>query len=269
MKDSIFNGIWLFGETGFTGSSLIPDYLITESKTWFQIPEWFPFWKYRTYGLQHHSKKTDKYNLDTVKKVMKYFDIVVGEFTDQGEVKNKMTLDKCLINLVNEQQHHVMVYHNDEYVGDLRWAYDLIKRGIYDPKPLGKGGTCCYGKSDLDGKWYGWSHRAMYGFTVGSTVKKGDCAYFPKNEDDYMESMKLFWSSEDHLDIKVYKEEVEGKSGCRVEWTYSDKILNKDLRNQINSVFNEFPSEYGKGEWFAQTENDAMQMARDFARGVS
>lgn len=23
-------------------------------------------------------------------------------------------------------------------------------------------------------KWYGWSHRAVFGFTVGDTVKKGD-----------------------------------------------------------------------------------------------
>ncbi len=24
-------------------------------------------------------------------------------------------------------------------------------------------------------KWYGWSHRAIYGFGIGHTVKKGDC----------------------------------------------------------------------------------------------
>lgn len=28
-----------------------------------------------------------------------------------------------------------------------------------------------------DGKWYGWSHRAVYGFGIGDKVKKGDCAY--------------------------------------------------------------------------------------------
>ena len=29
-----------------------------------------------------------------------------------------------------------------------------------------------YGKSDADGKWYGWSHRAVYGFKVGDKIKK-------------------------------------------------------------------------------------------------
>lgn len=28
-----------------------------------------------------------------------------------------------------------------------------------------------FGKSDADGKWYGWSHRAVYGFGVGDEVK--------------------------------------------------------------------------------------------------
>jgi hypothetical protein len=28
-----------------------------------------------------------------------------------------------------------------------------------------------------DGKWYGWSHRAVYGFGIGDKVKTGDCAY--------------------------------------------------------------------------------------------
>ena len=33
------------------------------------------------------------------------------------------------------------------------------------------------GFSLKDNKWYGWSHRAIYGFKIGSTCKKGDCHY--------------------------------------------------------------------------------------------
>lgn len=28
-----------------------------------------------------------------------------------------------------------------------------------------------------DGKWYGWSHRAVFGFKVGDKIKKGDIVY--------------------------------------------------------------------------------------------
>lgn len=30
------------------------------------------------------------------------------------------------------------------------------------------------GFSEKEQKWYGWSHRAMYGFGIGDTVKAGD-----------------------------------------------------------------------------------------------
>lgn len=32
-----------------------------------------------------------------------------------------------------------------------------------------------FGKAEADGKWYGWSHRAIYGFGVGDTVKCDTC----------------------------------------------------------------------------------------------
>ena len=34
--------------------------------------------------------------------------------------------------------------------------------------------TCSIGYSPSENKWYGWSHRAIYGFTIGDVVKEGD-----------------------------------------------------------------------------------------------
>ena len=34
--------------------------------------------------------------------------------------------------------------------------------------------TCSIGYSSKENKWYGWSHRAICGFTIGDTVKEGD-----------------------------------------------------------------------------------------------
>jgi hypothetical protein len=34
--------------------------------------------------------------------------------------------------------------------------------------------VCSIGKSRKDGKWYGWSHRAIFGFKIGDVVKEGD-----------------------------------------------------------------------------------------------
>lgn len=34
--------------------------------------------------------------------------------------------------------------------------------------------VCSIGFSEREQKWYGWSHRAIFGFAVGDTVKAGD-----------------------------------------------------------------------------------------------
>jgi hypothetical protein len=41
-------------------------------------------------------------------------------------------------------------------------------------KPYPDSGIKHIGLNPQTGTWYGWSHRAIYGFTVGATVKKGD-----------------------------------------------------------------------------------------------
>lgn len=69
------------------------------------------------------------------------------------------------------------------YIGSSRWAHRLIvQRGI-KPQPRepkcpaangGRGRTCSIGFSERDQKWYGWSHRAICGFTIGDTVDSED-----------------------------------------------------------------------------------------------
>lgn len=75
-----------------------------------------------------------------------------------------------------------------EYIGNPRDAHRLcVKRGIMpevrDPEKLKTNPMCAcsIGWSPLKRKWFGWSHRAIYGFRIGSKVKKGECGYVPKN----------------------------------------------------------------------------------------
>jgi hypothetical protein len=55
----------------------------------------------------------------------------------------------------------------------------LIKKYKLDPLTLDNTsldgrGTACLGFSPKTQKWYGWSHRAIYGFTIGDVVSEGD-----------------------------------------------------------------------------------------------
>lgn len=68
------------------------------------------------------------------------------------------------------------------YIGDPRWAYRLAKRGIVPELRTPTNNVCSIGFCEKEQKWYGWSHRAIWGFGVGYVVKDGDAfdgAYEP------------------------------------------------------------------------------------------
>jgi hypothetical protein len=65
--------------------------------------------------------------------------------------------------------------HGD-YIGDAPTAHYLcVKRGIAPILRTPKSNVCSIGYCTRNGKWYGWSHRAICGFGIGSEVKKGSC----------------------------------------------------------------------------------------------
>lgn len=61
------------------------------------------------------------------------------------------------------------------YIGNPKEAYFLCKRlgikpEVYEDDKV----TCTIGFCKKENKWYGWSHRAIYGFGIGDIVSKGD-----------------------------------------------------------------------------------------------
>jgi len=152
----------------------------------------------------------------------------------------------------------------------------LLKRGITEQIQDGYGEpkTCCIGFNPKEQKWYGWSHRAIFGFGIGSECKKGDCGFEPSNKEDFKENCLRFWGDTDmdktHKVNPIVEEGIQdGKLGIWVRYTYDNKVPNKKMRGQISGIFSEYPKKWGKGEWTAKTIEDAKQMAIDFARSVS
>lgn len=122
------------------------------------------------------------------------------------------------------------------------------------------------GFSPKDEKWYGWSHRAIFGFKIGSTCKKGDCHYRAANEADEIEAAILFWSNSNHISVTA-KKIKDGR--LYVSWLYDNETPNEKLRETISGVGWHYDPNFGKGEWEAKTLIDAKQMAQDFNEGVS
>jgi len=152
----------------------------------------------------------------------------------------------------------------------------LFKRGITEQIQDGYGEptTSCIGFNPIEQKWYGWSHRAIFGFGIGSECKKGHCHYEPSNKEEFLEDCLRFLGDTDmdethKLNPVAEEGEQDGKLGVWVRYTYDDKTPNEKMRGQISGVFSEYPTKWGKGKWVAKTIEDAKQMAIDFARGVS
>lgn len=156
------------------------------------------------------------------------------------------------------------------YIGDPKTAHYLCKkRGIAPELADPNDNVCSIGFCEREQKWYGWSHRAIYGFGVGSHIKQGDCGYVPKDKEDFRLACIRWWKDDHHDQVIAY--EITGglgELGIRTQWTYSDNVPNENLRSAEGGDFVPYPDEFGRGEWIAATMDDARQMACDFAEGV-
>lgn len=127
------------------------------------------------------------------------------------------------------------------------------------------------GFSPKENKWYGWSHRGICGFSIGSECKKGHVHYRASSLEDEIEDAIRFWSDEYHVRTwcETVMEDCE-EPYIEILWEYSDQVPNEKLRGTIGGIKHYFnPNDLGKGEWIAETMEDAKQMAIDFNRNIS
>ncbi len=76
---------------------------------------------------------------------------------------------------------------NGDYIGTQEVAQRLCElRGIRPELSSLDNKVCSIGFSTREQKWYGWSHRAIYGFAVGDIVKEGDCCASSGWTDEYL-----------------------------------------------------------------------------------
>lgn len=146
----------------------------------------------------------------------------------------------------------------------------LLKRGITEQIQDGYGEpkTCCIGFNPIEQKWFGWSHRAIFGFGIGSVCKQGNCGFEPSNKDEFIEIKMSFWGDCEYA-VNGVVDYTEKENGILISYTYNDKVPNEKLRGTLYEHFSKYPEKWGKGEWTAKTIEDAKQMAIDFARSVS
>lgn len=172
---------------------------------------------------------------------------------------------------VSYNQHEVSTimrscYTKDDkyYIGDEKTADYLTKeKGLTQLQPVNtESKVCQIGFNEKTGQWFGWSHRAIYPFSVGSVVKSGDCAYKPSNVQEWI-NIKLDW----------YKDDDIGWGLGRIKsftWDVPTNKLSITFHDSDVGVCETLDrKDIGNGNWEAKTLEDAKKMAIDFAESVS
>ena len=168
------------------------------------------------------------------------------------------------------------------YIGSKETAERLLVRGITSQvQPKGDGITCSIGFCPTDLKWYGWSHRGIYGFGIGSSVRQGDCAFSAGCPAEVEASLLEFWDLVDPYAWRECEDEtvvcknrlfrsVQTREDGELGWLVAyDTIFIGADRHSVHTHFEPYPKVWGKGAWTAKTIEDAKQMAIDFSEGVS
>lgn len=55
-------------------------------------------------------------------------------------------------------------------------SHEVTKLGCYKDFDSESTDVACFGFSDTEQKWYGWSHRSFIGFGIGYVAKRGEVA---------------------------------------------------------------------------------------------
>jgi len=149
------------------------------------------------------------------------------------------------------------------YIGNQQTAKFLCEEKEIKPElKTQDSNICSIGFCEKEQQWYGWSHRAIHGFGVGSSVKKGDCAYVPDNakelaieHEEYNEKVEIVDETTIRIAVEVYEIIGENEDGTIK--------LAEDSETEYDFI------NVGHGEWTAKTLDDAKRMAIDFADSVA
>ena len=147
----------------------------------------------------------------------------------------------------------------------LRW---MARAGIFTPMRADPGDNCAsIGRATLGknaGKWVGWSHRAAAAFGIGSTVKIGDCAFVPADRAD-QHAAAVLWYADGQQNLSI----TDHDDGLHIEYDTEYDAGAKKGTTFHTSTVDPWLEKWGRGAWTAKTDEDAKQMAIDFANGVS
>ena len=140
------------------------------------------------------------------------------------------------------------------------------------------------GFSEKEQKWYGWSHRAIYGFGIGSKTTKGDCSYVADTPQGLIDQHAEFFADISQECADRHRAECAVLTdGSGIVINHSGITIQAVAEEHLDDLLtgNDVPTteeligqgievrKCGRGEWTATTLEEAKHMAEDFAKSVA
>lgn len=175
--------------------------------------------------------------------------------------------EDCCTGQGDEPTRLISAYNSENhYIGTPEDAKHLCEEvGIYPQLAKPSDNVCSVGKSRKDDKWYGWSHRALYGFAPGDSVKKGDCSFLPSCMEEACEKMRE-WYCDLYPEVKVFPVSEDDKN-FTVFIQYYPNGVPEDTKCYPVDRAEHLPK--GRGEYTIEDEAQCFQEACQFAQSVS
>lgn len=163
-----------------------------------------------------------------------------------------------------------LCYKDHEYTIDFLFQNDISQ----DIQAIKEGGLERIGFSPSKQKWFGFTADKPFpwckGFGIGDSVTRDDIGYRPRNEKEWKQLILDQWNNEEFAWSQLRGGADENnREGVVVTSGYGDHPPSELLTGAIIEKFFPFPDSYGRGEWTAETLDDAKQMAIDFAEDIS
>ena len=151
-----------------------------------------------------------------------------------------------------------------DYIGAPDKAHDLCDELLILPRPVhdkdvGSGKICQIGYCDIAQRWYAWGKHGIDSFCVGTKVKMGHPSFVARDLEEFIEQINTHYSEIAGEELVTVKDEVDGTEGVL---TSSRDLQDGDHPQEL---FTPLPDVWGRGEWTAETTEEAKKMAQDFA----
>lgn len=151
-----------------------------------------------------------------------------------------------------------MAYTKDgAYIGTPEEAeYICGELGLIPSKASDEHNVCSIGFNEKEQKWYGWSHRAMFGWAVGDTYKPGDSGHEYWGVDGEVKIKDLNMAKKAAINFAKSVSKVQRKT---IEASYKFVVKSDDGEVEIRLTDGRIPMEMLKDPKKAQKHWDKKQ----------